>query len=244
MLGNNKVLSMSLFAVAAAVVGGVAWLSDTAPAHAAVPKATQVQVLQQVGYAGQLDKSLNGQFPVVFRFFKAGDQLAYEETVIATLKGGQLQVNIGKAQDLRGVLKDATQMKVFLNGTLVDTVTVLHASKDDVLANPGQYAAAHTVTLTEEATQAAAVPNAPLAGLCFILNTGFFNIPFTFTTVGVGTPSCGAAVAVSGGYSFLTLPSQGVNVFGLFPPAQTNWQVNYQVAGTSATVQTTTLCCP
>jgi hypothetical protein len=199
-------------------------------------------VVLQVGYSGQLGPSVTGQLPVTFRFFNPGSQLAFEETITADIQQGRFQVFIGQGRtDLQTTLKDSQQLKVFFQGDLVDTVSVIHATKEAVAANPAQFAGTHAVILTNETSQMAVIP-AALVGTCSILNSGFSTIPATNTTVGIGTPVCGL-FAVSGGYSFLTLPSQGVHVFGFFPPASSNWQINYQVAGTPATVQTTTVCC-
>lgn len=239
-LKQNKVLTLSFVAAAALAAG--AWLSRSDTAHAAPIKTTALPVVQQVGYAGQLSPSVTGQLPVTFRFFTASGQPAFEETITADIQQGRFQVFIGQGQqDLRTTLKDSQQLKVFFQGNLVDTVSVIHANKEDIAANPAQFAGLHAVILTNETTRMAVVP-AALVGTCSILNSGFSTIPFTNTTVGIGTPVCGN-FAVSGGYSFLTTPSQGVIVFGFFPPAASNWQINYQVGGIAATVQTTTVCC-
>ena len=240
---HSRVLTLSIVAVASAVLAIGAWLSQPGTAHAAPIKPTRLPVVQQVGYAGQVSQAVTGQLPVTFRFFNAGDQLAFEETLTADIHQGRFQVFVGAGQaDLRTTLQDSQQMKVFFQGNLVDSLPVVHANQADVLDNMKQFSSLHAVILTNETSQAAAVP-AALVGTCTIVNSGFFTLPFTNTTVGVGTPSCGANFAASGGYSFLTLPSQGVNVFGLFPVASTNWQVNYQVAGTAATLQTSAVCC-
>jgi hypothetical protein len=220
------------------------WLGQTTTAHTAPVTPAKTPVWQQVGYAGQLGQTVTGQFPVTFRLYNAGDALAYEETIDTNIQQGRFQVYVGGARgDLRGVLKDAQQMKVFFQGNLVDSLSVLHASQADVQSNMKQFSGLHAVILTDDATAPAPGPQ-PFATACFILNSGFFTIPFTNTTVGTGTPSCGANNSVSGGYSFLTTPSQGVFVFGLFPVVNTNWQVNYQVGATPATVQTSSFCCP
>jgi hypothetical protein len=240
---NHNKLVLSLGAAFAVVLGAGAWLSYSTPAQAGTVKGGTVPVLQQVGYAGQLDASVTGQLPVTFRLFAAGDRLAYEETITADIHKGQFQVFVGNTVgDLRTVLKDSQQMKVFFQGNLVDTVSVVHANRADVLNNPKQFAGQHAVIVTDETTAPGAATSA-IAGTCFILNSGFFTVPFTNTTVGTSTPGCGSAVSVAGGYSFLTTPSQGVIAFGLFPVVVTNWQVNYQVAGTPATLQTTSFCC-
>jgi hypothetical protein len=241
-LKQKKLFTVSFVAAVAALAAGT-WLSRSDTAHAAPIKSAALPVVQQVGYAGQLSPSVTGQLPVTFRFFNVSGQPAFEETITADIQQGRFQVFIGQGQkDLQTTLKDSQQLKVFFQGNLVDTVSVVHADKDDIAAHPAQFAGRHAVILTNETSRVAAIP-AALVGTCSIVNSGFTTVPFTNTTVGIGTPSCGANFAVSGGYSFLTLPSQGVIVFGLFPVASTNWQINYQVGGTAATVQTTAICC-
>ena len=240
---HNRVLTVSIAAGATAVLALGAWLSQPATAHAAPVKPAALPVVQQVGYAGQVSQAVTGQLPVTFRFFNASGQPTFEETLTADIHQGRFQVFVGAGQaDLRTTLKDSQQMKVFFQGSLVDTLSVLHANQADLLDNMKQFSSLHAVILTNETSQAAPVP-AALVGTCTIVNSGFFTPPFTNTTVGAGTPGCGANFAVSGGYSFLTLPSQGVIAFGLFPVAASNWQVNYQVGGTAATLQTTSICC-
>jgi hypothetical protein len=231
---QRKILRLAIVALATAFCG-----------HAATAQAggANAKILQQVGYAGQVSQTVTGQFPVTVRLFNTGDALVYEETITADIQKGRFQIYVGGGQaDLRSVLKDSQQMKVFFAGNLLDSLPVVHASQVDVLNNMKQYSGIHAVVVTD--TNASGVVPQALAGTCSILQSGFFTIPFTNTTVGTTTPSCGASVAVSGGYFFITTPAQGVIPFGLLPPALTNWQVNYQVGATAATVQTYTVCCP
>jgi hypothetical protein len=240
---SNRVLAISAFALVAAVCGLGGWLSQPSTAHAAPATTGKMPVWQQIGYAGQVGQTVTGQYPVTFRLFGAGDKLVYEETVKADIRQGRFQVNVGSVRgDLRSVLKDSKQMKVFFEGNLLDSLSVIHTTRDELQNNPKQYSGTRSVIFTDEASGPVAAPQA-IAGTCAILQTGFFTIPFTNTTVGVTTPGCGASVAVSGGYSFLTTPSQGVIVFGLFPVVISNWQVNYQVGATPALLQTSTVCC-
>jgi hypothetical protein len=240
---NHRILAVSALALAAAICGVGGWLSQPTTAHAAPAATGKMPVLQQVGYAGQVSATRTGPYPVTFRIYGAGDKLVYEETIKADMRQGQFQVYVGGARgDLRSVLKDSQQMKVFFEGNLIDSLAVVHTSQDNLLNNSKQYAGTRAVIIADDAVGPVAAPQA-IAGTCFIVNSGFFTVPFTNTTVGTSTPGCGANVAVSGGYSFLTTPSQGVIAFGLFPVVITNWQVNYQVGATPATLQTSTVCC-
>jgi hypothetical protein len=240
MFANTNRTTRCSVSLVAAVLGLGAWLAPASPAGAAPQGSGKMPVLQQVGYAGQLATTVNGQLPVTFRLFGAGDKLVYEETISADIHQGQFQVYVGGARgDLRGVLKDSQQMKVFFEGRLVDTLPVLHATQSELIGRASQ----HAVIYTGEPNELVAQPQA-LVGTCSVVQSGFFTIPFTNTTVGVSTPGCGGNFPVSGGYSLLTLPSQGVFAFGFFPVVGGSWQLNYQVGATAATLQTSTICCP
>ncbi len=240
---NHRILAVSAIALAAAVCGAGGWLAQPRAAHAAPVSTGKMPVYQQVGYAGQVSAALTGQYPVTFRIYNAGDKLVYEETIAAAIRNGQFQVYVGGPRgDLRSVLKDSQQMKVFFEGNLIDSLAVVHTTQASLLNDPKQFAGTRSVILADDAVGPVAAPQA-IAGTCFIVNSGFFTVPFTNTTVGTSTPGCGASVAVSGGYSFATPPSQGVIAFGLFPVVISNWQVNYQVGSIPATLQTSTVCC-
>jgi hypothetical protein len=218
------------------------WQAGFTTVHAAPVQATKVPVLQQVGYAGQVGQTVTGQYPVTFRLYDGSDALLHEETITTDIRQGRFQVFVGAQRDLSGLLKDARQMKVFFQGSLLDSLAVIHESEENVLANAKQFSNLHAVIITTKTTAPAVVPNA-LAGTCSLLQSGFFTVPFTNTTVGSSCGGCGSGVQVSCGYQFLTTPSQGVIPYSVFPQNLTIWQVNYQVASTPATYQVYGLCC-
>jgi hypothetical protein len=238
---ENKTLRFASVALAMGLVGLGAWLSHAKGAHASDSHATTgLSVMQQVGYAGQVSESVTGRHPVTFGLYSAGGDLVYEETINAEIRKGRFQVNVGsKKGDLRNELKDSQQMKVFFDGNLLDSVSVVHATEADLRSNSRQYSDLHAVVFTDEAHER--LP-CSLGRTCTLVESGYFTIPFTNTNVGVTAPDCAPQFAFSTGYNFLTLPSQGVVLFGL-SPGPTYWQVNYEVGATPATLQITSVCC-
>jgi len=240
---RRKRFVVGFVAVLAATLFGLGfWHSGTTTAHAAPVAVAKVPVRQQVGYAGQISPAVTGQFPVIFRLYDGRDALLHEETINADVRQGRFQVFVGAQGDLNSVLKDSQQMKVFFQGSQIDSLAVIHASQEDIVGNAKQFSSLHAVILTNDISAPAIVPTA-LAGTCSIIQSGFFTVPFTNTLAGTSCGGCGSGVQVSCGYQFLTTPSQGVFPYGVFPQSLTLWQVNYQIGSTQPTLQVYGLCC-
>lgn len=239
---RKHVLTCSMVVLAVGLFGLGARYSGSSTVHAAPVKVAKVPIWQQVGYAGQVSQTVTGQYPVTFRLYNGSDTLLHEETINADIRQGRFQVFVGAQRDLGSALKDSQQMKVFFQGSLLDSLAVIHASQEDVVSNAKQFSNLHAVIITNETSAPAVIPQA-LAGTCSLIQSGFFQVPFTNTTVGSSCGGCGSGVQVSCGYQFLTTPSQGVFPFSVFPQNLTIWQVNYQVGATPATLQVYGLCC-
>jgi hypothetical protein len=236
---QNKSLTMLAVTLTAVLSGFIAWFSSTSAADLAGTRMPSTQVAQQVSYAGQVDAAITGQYPVTFRFYSADERLVYEETVAANVRQGRFQVFAGSERgDLMDVLRESQRMELFFEGERLDALSVVFAKREDIFNNREKYSKLRAVIIAEDDNGGATIAPQSVSAFCRIVQSGFFTIPSTNTTVGVTTPGCASnEFAVSGGYVFLTTPTQGVVVFGLFPPARTNWQVNYEVAGTPATLQ-------
>ena len=227
---RNYALCGSSFMVAALVVataGSSAW-ADTG--HARL-----------VAYAGQVSASISGEYPVGFRFIDANGNLVYEETVTADVRQGRIIVYAGRARgDMTGVLQQSGRMDVSFQGTALESLPVIHTTRADLAQATGKSSPMRAVWLVDdEGTSEHAAESQ-----CRIVRSGFVTVPFTNTTVGAASPGCAAGeLAVSGGYSLLTTPSQGVMAMGLFSYFTTNWQMNYEVKNIPATLELTNVCC-
>jgi len=191
---RRKRFVVGFVAVLAATLFGLGfWHSGTTTAHAAPVAVAKVPVRQQVGYAGQISPAVTGQFPVIFRLYDGRDALLHEETINADVRQGRFQVFVGAQGDLNSVLKDSQQMKVFFQGSQIDSLAVIHASQEDIVGNAKQFSSLHAVILTNDISAPAIVPTA-LAGTCSIIQSGFFTVPFTNTLAGTSCGGCGRGV--------------------------------------------------
>jgi len=240
---RNDVSGWSLIAAVAVVAGVSAWYGEAAvhaaPARAAVAK---LPVLQQVGYAGQVSPAVTGQYPVTFRLFDASNNLLHEETITADIRQGRFQVFVGTKADLSSSLRTSKQMKVFFQGSMLDSLAVVHASQDEVLADAPRFSNLHAVIITDGPIAPAVVPEA-LDGKCSLIQTGFFTVPVTNSNPSTSCGGCSGGVQVSCGYLFLTTPSNGVFPYSVFPQNLSIWQVSYQVGSIPATLQLYGICC-
>ncbi|HWN71790.1 MAG TPA: hypothetical protein VNM90_29330 [Haliangium sp.] len=197
---------------------------------------------QLVGYAGQVSTSITGQYPVGFRFFDGKGAPVYEETVTANVQQGRIQVYVGSRRgDMTDVLRASRRMEVSFQGRRLESLPVIHTTRSELVDTVNDSSPMRAVWFAEGESTSEIEPE----GLCRLVRSGFFTIPFTNTTVGVGTPSCNPGErAVSGGYNMVITPSQGVIVFGVFAYFANSWQINYEVRSTPATMELMTICCP
>lgn len=227
----NRTFGGSVCLTAALLVALATWDAWAEPAHA-----------QLVGYGGQVSASITGRRPVDFRFFDGQGNLVYQETVAADIAEGRMLVYVGSARgDMTDVLRKSRRMDVSLQGKQLESLPVIRTTRSELERTASDSSPMRAVWFTErdpgseDATES----------LCRIVGSGVFTIPFTGTTVAVGTPGCGPGeFAVSAGYSFFTRPTQGVVVMGVISYFTTHWQVNYEVKRTPATLELATICCP
>lgn len=223
-------------ALVAAVLGATVLQSGSPAVHAAPATVSMAGARQQVGYVGQLAESVTGQLPVVIRLYDGNEAVLHEETVTADMQRGKFQAVVGSQVDLTGVLRDAQKMRVFFQGNLVDTVSVLHATADDVRDNPAMLAGRRTVVIPPETSAPVVSPRA-LAGTCSVSNT-LLSLPAG--NWGLNCPSCSSGVMVSCGYLPFSNDSFLNAMFPSNPP--TGWTIQLRLPS-AASVQLFGLCC-
>lgn len=241
--------------VVGAVLGVAATLGVHAlltPAHAA-PAAVSTVGMLQIGYAGQLDSSLTGKYPVVLRLYGNHDSVLHEETVTVEVQRGKFRATAGRQTDLRTVLRDAQTMRVFFQGTVIDTLAVLHATPDEARANPAQFTGPHKIVARRGVHNPP--PDPPDPGPDPTPAPATCSASTTTQVLGAGAWSISPPACASG----LTMVSAGILPFanaptytfeGMFPSSavspdnpQNDWSLMFSLTAT-ATIEVAGLCCP
>lgn len=235
---RNGFLTGSTVALVAAVLGATVLHSGSPAVHAAPSAVSKAPARQQVGYAGQLAESVTGQYPVVIRLYGSDEAVLHEETVTADIQRGKFQAVVGSQFDLTGMLRDTQKMRVFFQGNLVDTVSVIHATPDYVRANPDKLAGGRAVVVPPEASAPMVSPRS-LVGTCSVVAT-FVSMPSGdagLSCTGCGTGATG--VMVSCGYQPI---SGSVSLNSMYPNTPVDWHINLHAASATS-VELLALCC-
>lgn len=236
MMKRGGLVAGSSATLVAAVLGVVGILGDSSAAHAAPATASRIAT-QQIGYGGQLATNVTGTYSVAIRLYDSNETVLHDETVTVDIQRGKFQASVGSHIDLTPVLRNARTMRVFFQGNLVDTVSVLHATAEEARANPTQFSGRRTLTIPPELPASAVSPQA-LVGTCSI--NSFFQ-SFSAGSWGVNVPACSSGVMVSSGFLPFT---SSFTLQALIPSfALNDWSIDFTL-GTSATVEVFGICCP